>query len=248
MNQLTSRIVPLAALALTGCTTLIGPGSQPPTTPEANFFAPAHYADAAFETGANALTLSAQIDESGRRFLAKYMRRVDLSYAAYVGWLTSGRASVDTTYDSVGLATTGAAAISTVTSVKTGLAAIATFAQGQKSAIDKNYYQNKVVFTLINVMETSRSDVRNRIREGLKANSYTMHDALFDLEAYYKVGTIDVALTTTSVAASPASPEQPPTPGTAASAPGGAASGVAPTPAPSEKASTKPRFRSANLY
>ena len=218
------RVMPLAlALSLAGCTTILGPKAHPPENPEASFFAPAHYVDGAFEKDIKELNLGEPLSPKERQFVGRYIRIIDTNYASYVNWLSSGRASADVTYDSIGLASTGIAAISTVASIKTGLAALGTFTQGQKSSIDKSYYQGKVIFTLINVMETSRSDIRARIRQGLQSKTYTLHDALFDIEGYYKVGTIDIALTTTSVAA--AAPPTPPAPAaSAASAPDPAAS------------------------
>jgi hypothetical protein len=216
---------------------VLGPDAAQPTQTHATFFAPAYYGDAAFEKDYNEVKylLGTPIDKDGRAFVAKYIRTIDRNYAAYAVWLSSGRASIDVTYDSVGLATTGLSAISNVLAVKTGLAAIGTFAQGQKQSIDKNYYQGKVIFTLINVMEVSRTDIRGRLRRALQDDKYTVQQALFDLEEYYKAGTIDTALTAASVntgtvpatpqsPASAAAPEAASAAGSAASAAAGAAS------------------------
>jgi hypothetical protein len=237
MKLLRSCIACALTAALGGCTTVIGPASTPPSRLEASFFAPAHYIDADYETGIVGLPLGQPLTDSSRQFVVRYVRQIDHNYAAYSSWLSSGRASVDMAYDSTGLATTGLSAISTVTGVKTALAAISTFAQGQKSSIDKNYYQGKVIFTLINVMEVSRTALRDKLRRALLTPTYTLQEALFDLEEYFRAGSIDTALSSASINASGENDPTPPDKG--ASAPAGAVSAsTAATAAASATAAT----------
>jgi hypothetical protein len=212
-----------ALVLLSGCTTVQGPGAAPPGDLVPSFFAPTHYVDDGFDTGIGNLKgdLGNPLTPNGRDFVGKYLRRIDRNYAAYSSWLSTGRASIDTAYDSTGLAATGLSAISTVTSVKTALAAVGTFSQGQKNSLDKNYYQGKVVHTLVNVMEVSRTELRAKFRRALLRNDYTLQEALFDLEEYYRAGTIDTALSSSSInAATPEPPDKPASsPAAAASAP-----------------------------
>jgi hypothetical protein len=229
-----------------GCTTVLGPNATPPDQVAPSFFAPAHYADKAFENAAGALKneMATPLTPAGRDFVVKHLRAIDKNYAAYSSWLSSDRANIDTIYESTGLGVTALSAISTVTSVKTALAAAGTFTQGQKSSIDKNYYQGKVIHTLVNVMEVTRTELRGKLRRALLNDTYTLQEAMFDLEEYYRAGTLDTALSSASITAATVS--APEAPASAADTPAPRANGVKPAAATTTR--SKARYPSTSTY
>lgn len=183
----------LFLLTIAGCTTM-NKAVDASSTLASSLYAPAQYVDQGYRTRLGNLKRSGAMSDGEHAFISDYIDRINQNYNVYVTNLTSGKASTNIVYDSVNLGLTGGAAIATPASVKTGLAALSTFFQGQKQSIDKNLFSDQAIFALTSIMEIRRTEVLGRIRQSLLRTDYTLGSALIDLDEYYRAGTLQNAL------------------------------------------------------
>ncbi|WP_157269761.1 hypothetical protein [Azohydromonas aeria] len=193
-NLSRALLVVLIGLGLLGGCSSIDKTNQAVSQLGASLYAPRHYMDENYSMRLSGLERGSAIDSKGREFLSDYLNKINYDYAMYVTNLTSGKASLNVTYDSTNLGLTGAAAVVTPVATKTAFAALSTFFQGQKQSIDKNIFDDKAVFALTSIMEIRRTEVLGKIRRSLLNKEYTLGDALLDLDEYYRSGTLQTAL------------------------------------------------------
>lgn len=210
----------------------------------ASLFAPRHYGDAVYRVRLKELRRGGSMGEDEKAFTYDYIDVINANYGAYVAALTSGRAATNIAYDTLNLGLTGGAAVAGATSVKTALAALSTFFQGQKQSVDKNIFNDQAVFALTSVMEVRRTQVLTRIRKKMIEDDYTLGDALIDLDEFYRAGSMQNALQASFLnqAALPSPAPADPDGKVKNGAPGAATSGTAsPQPQTVLPASTSPR-------
>lgn len=198
MRSILLTVSLVTALALSGCGTIgtAKTAKEAATGLSQNLFAPPTYIDddywiesqKADNYGTTGMTVK------GKSVVYRYLSKINENYESYISHLTNGRAATNIAFDSTNLALTGSAAISTVSTVKTGLAALSTFFQGTKQSIDKNLFDDQATFALISVMEVRRTDVLKAIRTKLLRQDYAFGDAMLDLDEYYRAGTLQSAL------------------------------------------------------
>ncbi|RYH29884.1 MAG: hypothetical protein EON54_22185, partial [Alcaligenaceae bacterium] len=128
---------------------------------------------------------------------------IDANFHDFVRELTTQQnlSNIGVDWAAIGLASAGAVVGSTQT--KAILAAIAAGVLGAKSSVDKDLFYNKTIAALVTIMEGQRKIVLAQIYTGLNksSGSYTIFQALADLDSYYNAGTINgalVGLTTTA--------------------------------------------------
>lgn len=186
-------LVAMFVVAASGCAS-VEQAKQSASQLSASLYAPKHYMDEDFLARIKKIDRGVPIDSYGRAFVSDYLTQINHNYAVYVTNLTSGKASVNIAYDSLNLGLTGASAIAAPVATKTGLAALSTFFQGQKQSIDKNIFDDKAVFALNSIMELRRTEVLEKIRRSLLNSTYTLGDALLDIDEFYRAGSLQSAL------------------------------------------------------
>jgi hypothetical protein len=167
----------------------------------------------------------------------KILLNIDNNYSDYKNGLYAGRATFDTFADFVSLALTGATAVTGSAGTKAAFGAAATGVTGAHSSVNKNFFNDASRDALFSVMDAMRADELTSIQNKMTKDyaSYSMSDALVDLEKYYSVGTVTAARNAVS-SASTASPSPAPTPSpTPVPSPT-----PSPSPAPSPAASPSP--------
>lgn len=138
--------------------------------------------------------LGSPLSDDGKSFVYAAIIDINKNYVKYIDVLTAGRAGVNVMYDSLNLALTGAATVATPASTKTALAGLSTFFQGQKQSVDKNLFDDKAIFALTSIMEVRRSQILIILTEKLKSPTYTLGEAVFDLDSLYRAGSLQIAL------------------------------------------------------
>ncbi len=139
-----------------------------------------------------------EVDGDGlaRSLIYTCLQAINKNYGTYISVLTSDRAALEVGYDSLNLGLSGAATAFTPPLTKTVLSGLSTFFQGQRTSIDKNLFDEKAIFALTSIMEQRRTDVLSEFRKTLvdHPKTYTVGDALLDLEDLYRAGTLLAAL------------------------------------------------------
>ena len=124
------------------------------------------------------------------------MRAIDLHYAIFVREVTGGRVGFNTSTDLAVIGLSAAGAITGSSSTKSILAAISGGIVGARGVIDKEVFYEKTLPVIIQAMEAGRKAERLRILQGLgaPADTYTLGQALADIENYYHAGTFVYAM------------------------------------------------------
>ncbi|HEY9067105.1 MAG TPA: hypothetical protein VIO33_19130 [Burkholderiaceae bacterium] len=195
----TLRIAGMMALAaLSGCATTFR-GSPEPVTDRAADLASLRKQ---FEPSAMDACLSSQTEDCRSTIVRARKAAEDIRFyefeerVFYEGRTTGFAATVST----LGLTTASAATSGTVAKVFAGLAAMIT---GTREAYDKEVLAEKTLQAIFTTMRANRTTIELRIRANLlkPLAQYRLEDAIGDLEAYRRAGTVQGALDTVTEAA-----------------------------------------------
>ena len=130
------------------------------------------------------------------RFIETRMAVVDAQYAAFKEALYREGVSTNFLVDTAVLGLNLAGTLTPAASTKGILAAVSGGLIGTRAAAEKNLYFEKTMPALLSQMEALRKTVRLEIlkRMQLKAASYPLSQAEYDLQQYYAAGTIPGAI------------------------------------------------------
>jgi hypothetical protein len=132
-------------------------------------------------------------------YVTERMFEIDLEYSVYFAKLTTDYQLGNLAGDLAILGLTASSTLAPAAVTKTVLSATSTAVTGAKAAIDKDVLLAHTIQILQNQMETSRTHIKNSILASLNDSltshtPYTYWEALSDLEAYYRAGTLPGAL------------------------------------------------------
>jgi hypothetical protein len=191
------RFVMMAALTFCmGCATLWNPGAPDQSFDEDNDIQvlEQHYGQAGALTSYYAVkpeTVAAR-----NEFVAGRLTLINLQYIKFIRGFAATKSQMDSAFDllitGVGLAT----AVTGGEAAKAALGAAAAGLGATRTSIDKNFFYEKTVPTLITAMNAQRKVVLVSIIEGIKRDieNYPLAQALSDLSEYYFAGTFVGAL------------------------------------------------------
>ena len=119
----------------------------------------------------------------------------DALYQDFKDNLFAGRANFDSFVDVLNLLLTGVAAALNSSNVdaKTSLAAAATFLQGTKQSVDKNFFASQTLSALIVSMDGERARIRANLITQLSQASpseFTLGRAIVEVQQYHRAGSI----------------------------------------------------------
>ena len=116
----------------------------------------------------------------------------DYLYDEYKWKIFRNKSMFDAGAKIIDLALTGTAAAFGGEATKTSLSAAATFLSGSKETIDKNFFAQQTVTTIIVVMDGNRAKVKARLIKSLEqqANEYTLVQGLKDIQEYHGAGSM----------------------------------------------------------
>jgi hypothetical protein len=187
------------ALLLAGCSTTFR-GAPEPVSDRAADLASLRKQ---FEPAAMDSCLSTQTDDCRSKIVrarkaAEDIRFYEFEERVFYEGRTSGFAA---TVSTLGLTTASAATSGTAAKILAGLAAMIT---GTREAYEKEVLAEKTLQAIFTTMRGNRATAELRIRTGLlkPVAQYRLEDAIGDLEAYRRAGTVQAALDTVTVAAS----------------------------------------------
>jgi hypothetical protein len=94
------------------------------------------------------------------------------------------------------LGLSGAGAVASAATAKTILASISAGVTGTRTAVDKDVFFEKTMPALLEEMDADRKMVLVDIQTGLTVGSdrYSLFQAVYDLDRYYRAGTIPAAV------------------------------------------------------
>ena len=119
---------------------------------------------------------------------------VDRNYDRFEISFYSGKATEDLVGDFLGLGLGGAAALVNNAHTKTYLALIASTVVGGKASIDARWYDSKTREAVVSQMRALRATQLLAIEQSEKSPTYTLDQAIVDVQAYYQAGTVVAAL------------------------------------------------------
>ncbi len=125
-------------------------------------------------------------------------RLVLLDDEYFLAWSThlyGGQATVTSTGEIINTALTGAAAVITPGNATQILSAVASGLSAARTSVDKNFFFQQNVPTLVSKMEQLRAEVKVQLQQYYKkpVSEYTLDDGLQDFVRYYKSGTLTAA-------------------------------------------------------
>lgn len=125
------------------------------------------------------------------------MADIEYLYRDYASnlFINNARFSVAADFFELGLST--AATLGNGARTKSILSALGTGVAGEHISIDKNYFRQRTIESIINAMEARRSAVEKRIIQQLQkgVDVYPYESALKDLREYFFAGTLEGGLT-----------------------------------------------------
>ena len=125
-------------------------------------------------------------------------RLVLLDDEYFLAWCThlyGGQATATTAGEIINTALTGAASVITPGTATQVLAGVASGLSAARTSIDKNYFFQQNVPTLVSKMEQLRADIKTQLHQyfAKPVADYTLDDGLQDFVRYYKAGTLTAA-------------------------------------------------------
>jgi hypothetical protein len=131
------------------------------------------------------------------RIIINRLLQIDIAYLIFVKELTREKILLDSAAEISILTLSIAGTLSGGAQAKTNLAAAVALVTGSKTTIDKNYFYDKTMPSLIAAMNSKRKSVYVSILTGMKQTTdvYPLSSALMDISRYYEAGTLNGALT-----------------------------------------------------
>lgn len=198
MNRPTrASVTLLSTILVTGCGSLRTGGAPEPSF---NLNIDLENIAKEFESSTN-ITNYYKTNTEGRldarnRFISGRLVQIDLQYIKFLRTLTSDKQQLDAATDIASMTLNLAGTIVGGARAKTNLAAMAAGIGGTKTTIDKDFYYEKSIESLVATMNAKRKDVLVGILTGLGAAiyQYPFERALTDLHQYYLAGTLNGAI------------------------------------------------------
>lgn len=133
-------------------------------------------------------------------WIAGRMYAIDIQYTTFEGELTKERQAVGFGAAAAALALNTAAGLTTPVVTKNVLTGVSSVVTGTRAAYDSDVLLAHSIQWIQNQMRTQRTGIAGRIFLGMKASTadYTLAQALYDLEDYYRAGTFTAGLLATS--------------------------------------------------
>lgn len=117
-------------------------------------------------------------------------------YHQYRGNLQAGHANANFTFESLNLMAGTLGTALPAATAKTVFASLSTVITGTQTAVNKNYYAEKTIDSIVTRMDADRAGVEARIKRGmdLPYPNYGLEMLLSDMNDYYRAGTAASAL------------------------------------------------------
>jgi hypothetical protein len=122
---------------------------------------------------------------------------VEMNYREYEARIFIGRATGDSIADFLELGLALATTITNGERAKTVLGAVSTAFKGNRLSLDKNFFREKTIETIISKMQGTREKVKTRILQNMlqaPVKSYSFEAAWTDLVEYFYAGTLEGAI------------------------------------------------------
>lgn len=128
--------------------------------------------------------------------ISEIMMIVDHNYHNYAGNLVAGRAKSDFYFDTARTALETASTLFVPTDTKSILSALATVSGAVKDSAESSFYFEQTGPALIGLMQADRATIETEIigKRQQDYPDYTVADAMRDLGAYYRAGTMASAV------------------------------------------------------
>lgn len=134
--------------------------------------------------------------DARNRFISGRLVQIDLQFLKFLRTLTADKQQLDAATDIAGLTLNLAGTLVGSARAKTNLAAAAAGLGGAKTTIDKDFYYEKSIESLVATMNAKRKEALVGVLTGLGAtlDQYPFERALTDLHQYYLAGTLNGAI------------------------------------------------------
>ena len=131
------------------------------------------------------------------------IRAINILFNEFVKDIQKERKLLEMGTDWAVIALNSTAVIITPPLTKSILSAVSAGIVGAKGSVDKNLFYEKTMPVLISQMEANRKKVLVNVRLGMtqNTNTYSLSQALIDLDDYYKQGTLPAAILAINAAA-----------------------------------------------
>jgi prefoldin subunit 5 len=188
----------IISIAIAGCQTMKDGGAPDPAFDiEADMKALAAEFNTATQVSAYYATAADKRIDARNRFISGRLIQIDLRYIQFIRSLNADRQKIETAADLANLSLSIAGTLTGGLQAKSNLAAAATAVTGTKTTIDKEYFYEKSMNTLVGTMNAKRKEVLVGILQGMTTRAideYPFEMALRDLNDYYLAGTVNGAL------------------------------------------------------
>lgn len=198
MSRHIKRLIFVAILTLlTGCSTMRAGGAPDPSF---DLESDLQKIAAEFESATNITnfykTRGVDRVDARNRFISGRLVQIDLQYLKFIRALTSDKQQIDAATDVALLTINLAGTLVGGTRAKTNLAAAAAAIAGTKTIIDKDFYYEKSIESLVATMNAKRKEMLVGILGGLtqSVDNYPFERALTDIHQYYLAGTLNGAI------------------------------------------------------
>jgi len=194
MRTFLQNCLPIFAVVLTGCSTIINGGAPPQTT----------RIEDDLKAIEKHLAGAASIDEfyknpsesARNQFISARLVSMNIRYLEFVRTTTSERQAIDAASDILVLSLGLAGATFNAAGTKTVLAAVSSGISGGATALNKHYFFEKTIPALVATMNAKRLEAMIPILQGRGKllSEYSLEQAITDLNQYYQAGTFLGAL------------------------------------------------------
>lgn len=135
-------------------------------------------------------------EEERNRLISDLLYLVDVNYSEFERIVYERRADVSSLSDFLVLGLSGTGALMTPVNTIRILSGSSAMVTGTRTALEKNYLQEKSTQALLSSMQAARLEKLTTIRGGMLLNlrEYPVGQALSDVEQYYEAGTLIGAL------------------------------------------------------
>jgi hypothetical protein len=146
------------------------------------------------ETSTDSASLSRRRD-CRNNILRRLILLDDEYFLAWSTHLYGGQAAITTGGEILNTALTGAASVITPGTATQVLAGVASGLSAARTSVDKNFFFQQNIPTLVSKMEQLRAEIKTQLQEYYTkpVSKYTLDDGLQDFVRYYKAGTLTAA-------------------------------------------------------
>ncbi|HYL97968.1 MAG TPA: hypothetical protein VEZ90_03355 [Blastocatellia bacterium] len=122
---------------------------------------------------------------------------IEMNYKDYEAKLFSGTELGETAGDFLAAGLTLASTITNGARVKTVISAVATAVQADRLSVDKNFFRQKTIETILSKMQANRETVKQHVIDSMLnsgVDKYTFEEAWVDLVDFFYAGTLQGAI------------------------------------------------------